>query len=239
MKQCADKFGVREYVERAVGECYLVPLLGVYDAADSIDFSILPQRFVIKATHGSGWNIFVPDKSKADLRRIRRRASRLLKRNFYYRSQEWQYKNIKPRLIVEEYLSGPDGEVPWDYKFFCFDRGRHPEMFIQVDIGRFGDYQQVFMTGDWRPAGFRFRLMKTRPPDELPPKPPQLEEMRRLARILARDHDFCRVDLYSVAGRVYFGELTLYPYAGFRAIRPREASLRLGSMIQLAGHPEV
>ena len=238
MTRCADKYGVRGYVADAVGEDHLIPLLGVHDSADSIDFSILPERFVIKATHGSGWNIIVTEKSRADLRRVRRRAGGFLRRNFYHRSQEWQYKNIKPRLIVEEYLSGPDGEVPWDYKFFCFDRGRNPDVFVQVDMGRFGDYQQVIMTGEWQPAGFRFRVKKTRPPDRLPPRPPHLDEMVRMARILAKDHNFCRVDLYLVCDRLYFGELTFHPYAGFRAIRPVEASLRLGSMIELAGsHP--
>ncbi len=129
MTQSADKYAVRQLVADAVGAEYLVPLLGVHESVDSIDFSELPERFVIKATHGSGWNIIVTDKSTADLRRIRRQAQGFLNRNFFYRSQEWQYKNIKPRLLIEEYLCGPDGQVAWDYKFFCFDRGRHPEIY--------------------------------------------------------------------------------------------------------------
>jgi len=117
---------------------------------------------------------------------------------------------------------------------FCFSRGQHPEMFVQVDEGRFGDHQQVFMTYDWRPAGFRFKV-GTRHPDQLPTRPPQLDEMSRIARDLAGDHDFCRVDLYLVGDKIYFGEMTFHPYAGFRAVRPLEASLRLGSMVELPG----
>lgn len=235
MSRCADKYAVRGYVEELLGKEYLVPLLGLHDSADSIDFSDLPGRFVIKATHGSGWNIIVPDKSQVNLRRVRRKAGGFLKQNFYYRSQEWQYKNIKPRLVIEKFLCGPDDEVPWDYKLFCFARGRHPEMFVQVDMGRFGDYQQVFMTlPDWRPAGFRFRV-RTRHPDVLPPRPPELDAMAQMARTLAREQDFCRVDFYLVAGRVFFGEITFHPYAGFRAVRPIEASLHLGSLVELPG----
>lgn len=234
MTQSTDKYEVRQQVANAVGARYLIPLLGVYESADSIDFSELPNRFVIKPSHGSGWNIAVTDKSTANLRRIRRQAQGFLKRNYCRRSQEWQYKNIKPRLLIEEYLCGTNGELPWDYKFFCFDRGRHPEIFVQVDMGRYGDYRQILMTGDWQPAGCQFRN-KVRLPDDVPPKPVQFEEMTRLARTLVGDHDFCRVDLFVIGDKVYFGELTLHPYAGFKAIRPLEASLRLGSMIQLPG----
>ena len=127
-----DKYEAKKYVSNIIGEEYVIPTLGIYNAFDEIDFDILPNQFVIKCTHDSGGLIIVKDKSKMDFKNAKKIINTALKKNFYYVGREWPYKNVKPRIIVEKYLEDKNNISMRDYKFFCFD-GEVKAMFIATE----------------------------------------------------------------------------------------------------------
>lgn len=219
----ADKYKVREYVRDRVGEEVLTRLYLVVDSPDQLDFSLLPDRFVIKATHGCQWNIVVTDKSEIDTAAIRQQLGQWISQNYYSRGGQWCYKNIPPRILVEEFLGDDDGEVPHDYKFFCF--WGHVQC-IQVDVGRFVNHRRNLYDLDWNLLDVRYKYDHTDVPI---PRPGRLDEMVRIAESLAGGLDFVRVDLYGLSNRVCFGEMTHYPENGFGLFQPGSYDLFLGS----------
>jgi hypothetical protein len=224
---CADKYRVRSYVESQIGGRYLIPLLEKLWDPNKLDLSaIADQAFVIKTNHDSGTVIIVRDKNRADSARIRRRLESAMKINFYHSSREWQYKNIRPRILVEKLLLDAHGEVPKDYKIHCF--GGVPK-FIQVDSDRFSDHGRAFYDRDWTEQEFTVKF----PFRGGVPRPASLEEMLEVAAKLSRPFGFARVDLYDINGRVYFGEITFHPGSGLEQFQPVEWDARMGSFLRL------
>lgn len=219
----ADKYRVREYIANSIGEEYLVPLLGVWESADNIDFDLLPNQFALKVNHGSGMNIICTDKSKLNINQTRKKLTGWLKTNPYYISREWQYKDVPARIICEKFL---EYDI-MDYKFFCFNG--EPK-FVQVDIARFTNHTRVFFDMDWQVAPF---TMLYKIPEQLPQVPKQFGEMKQLAKKLSQGIDFVRVDLYINNDKVYFGEITLHPEGGTGIFKSDEYDYVLGSMITL------
>jgi hypothetical protein len=206
--QIADKYAVRNYIQKRIGDNYLIPLLGVYNSFDEIDFEELPDQFVLKPNHTSGDIYICTDKSKIDYKALKKLTSKWLKRHFYWAHREWPYKNIKPKLLCEKFLSN-DGKVPDDLKVLCF-HGK--AKLIEVHTGRFDNHMLTNFTPDWT----RTTLMHDFPPFlEYYDKPPLLEEMLQLSEQLAKDLIHIRVDWYIVDHKLYIGELTLYECAGF------------------------
>lgn len=206
----ADKYTVREYVDSKVGARYLVPLHGVWDSFDDIDFDSLPRQFVLKATHGCGYNYICKDKSEMDVAEVKKNFDNWMRENFYIRERERQYKDCRPRIVAEKYLEDEAGQLT-DYKFYC-SKGAVTD--IQVNQGRFSSVMvDQHMDTDWKPVTtIESNLFSSSP--ETIKKPPHLKEMISLAEKLSEDFPFVRVDLYSVKGRVYFGELTFTPGSG-------------------------
>ena len=230
---CTDKYAVREYVRERIGDQYLVPLLGVYDDVDAIDLQALPDRFMVKATHGSGWNLLVWDKHELDWSEESRKLRDWLARSYYSHKREWQYRDIPPRLVIEELLVDGDGRLPPDYKLFCFPAAGPAATLIEVDLDRFTPtHGRNFYDWEWR----RLDLVQGIPnADRDAPRPRCLEEMIDISQRLARDFHFARVDLYELGGRVYFGELTFTSGAGTTPFRPDDWDRRLGDLIELPG----
>lgn len=227
---CADKYEVRGWVAERVGEDILVPLLGVYDDAEDIDFESLPAAFVIKATHGSGWNLIVPDKSALDRAEARRSLQEWLSRSYYAHKREWQYRDMPHRLIVEKFLAGGDGGIPSQFQFFCFRRGDQQTILVQVDYDEQRNHRRDYYDLDWKRMPFTSRV----PNAEIEaPKPDRLEDMVEIARRLSDDFPFVRVDLYLVEDRIYFGELTFTSGGGMSSFEPAEWDRRLGDLIGL------
>jgi hypothetical protein len=228
MRQCADKLAVRDYVAGAGGADLLIPLIGVYRRAQEIDFYKLPEQFVLKANHGSGWNIICRDRRSMDLTRARARLNRWLQTDFSRIAREWVYEGIEPRIICEEYLATANGEPPSDYKFFCF----HGEpRFIQVDYDRFIGHRRALYTPAWEklPCALEYTLK-----EEPTPPPQTLARMLRVAAQLSQPFPFARVDLYELDDRVYFGELTFFPGKGVERFRPREFDAIFGERLDLS-----
>ena len=217
-----DKFSVKDYVKQQVGEAHVIPTLACFDHVDEINLADLPDRFVMKATHGSGWNIFCHDKSKLDWEKCATDLRKWMAENLYMRFREWSYKGIKPRIIVEPLLLDTEGKLPRDYKFFCYDG---EVKYVYVVSERETSYYMDFFDLSWNWLPIQFGFSNSPNP---PTRPEKLTEMAEVAHKLSIGFPFVRVDLYSVPD-VYFGEMTFYPQGGCVAITPEEWDLRLGS----------
>lgn len=227
LTQCADKWRVRDFVRERAGSDVLNDVYGVYDSGAQIDASRMPQAFVLKATHGSGWNILCPDKDRIDWDHVRADIDRWLASDYYRLGREWVYKDIRPRIVCERYLTEDSGKPPRDFKFFCFDG--EPAM-VQVDYDRFEKHTRNLYDLDWRRLPFTLHYPAHTGEDAVPPN---LAEMIDVARKLARSFPFVRVDLYSVGGRCLFGELTFYPGNGYEHFRPLRCDRELGDRLRL------
>lgn len=223
-----DKFEVKKYVANIIGEEYIIPTLGIYDKFEEIDFEKLPNQFVIKCTHDSGSTIICKDKSKLDKKEIKEKITKCLKRNFYYASREWPYKNIKPRIIIERYMVDESNTELKDYKIFCFNG---ETKYIQVDFGRFNNHRRNIYDTNWNLTNLQtiYPIDKSVKID----KPKRLNDMLKLAEKLSKGKTFVRVDLYSIIDKVYFGELTFYPGGGLEKYTPEINDNILGDMLKL------
>ncbi|PKY74006.1 glycosyl transferase [Actinomyces oris] len=224
----ADKFLVREWVADTVGEEYLVPLLGVWDSPDEIDFASLPASFVLKATHGSGWNILVPNKSALDEEWARGRLREWLGlRQAIKGGFELHYEYCEPRIVCERFLRDGTGGLR-DYKFMVFDGV--VQFAFTVDR-RAGLAMRGTYLPDWTRAPFEYTCEAVRAPDVPPPS--GLETMLRLASRLGKGFACARVDFYQVRGRVYFGEITFTDADGLSEFAPARYNRIFGDRIVL------
>jgi hypothetical protein len=229
MTQCADKYSVRKYIKSKGVEDILNKLYAVYESVDEIHLDSLPEKFVMKTTNGSGTNIFCKDKSQFSLDDVKQCLKNWINRDVYSAGREWSYKDIVPKIIVEEYLE--DKNSPFnginDYKFLCFN-GK--AKYIILDVDRYTDHKRNVYDIDWN-----FINVSTDKPNlgDCVPRPEGLDEMLRVADILAKDFPFVRVDLYWVNGKVYFGELTFYPWTGYVQFKPDEFDFILGEQFKL------
>jgi hypothetical protein len=225
-----DKYAARDYVRAKIGDHVLPQLYWVTKNPDDIPFNDLPQRFVVKPTHGSGWYRIVLDKATVDTRELVERCRSWMAQNYYYARREWVYKLIEPRILVEEYVDDGSGLEPTRYKLFVFDG---TVKLIEVRIGERGKSREGFFQPPWT----KLPVQLTRPEQmETPgpwPRPDRLDEMIACAETLAGDLDFLRVDLYATAAGTYVGELTTTPSAGMTVFEPREYNRRLGEFWNL------
>lgn len=227
----ADKYEVRDYVRNILGENYLIPIYGVYNNFSEIDFDKLPNQFVIKCTHDSGSVVVCRDKSNFDLEKARIKIELGLRHNAYDYAREWQYKDIKPRIIVEKYLEQEDGETIIDYKFFCFN-GEPKFFYISQGLENHATARISFYDLDGCKMPFRRTDYEEFEKDKLPSRK---DDMINLSRKVAQaiDSPFIRVDFYQINGKIYFSEFTLHPCSGVMPIEPREWDYVLGDWLIL------
>ena len=227
LTRLSDKVRVREFIAETIGTEYLTVAYQICDTASEINWQRLPQRFVIKASHGSGMNIFVSDRHRLNVVEVGEILESWLRQNFYFHLREWAYRDIKPAILIEENLFDAAGKPPIDWKFLTFD-GR--VALLQVDLDRFGDHTRNLYDRQLK----RLSARSTYPSAKADPEFPRgIEKMFSIAEKLGRGLDFVRVDLYSVDGRILVGELTSYPAAGLELYDPPEFELALGDEWQL------
>ena len=214
----SDKMRVRDYVSSKLDSNILVPLLWHGKDPNQIPFDELPTSFVIKTNHACGFNILVNNKNHLNKEQTKRHLKEWLSLNFTYSTflgMSWAYKNIEPEILIEAFLED-NGRVPLDYKFFCFS-GRAE--CIQVSFDRFGDASERILDRDFKALdlwwGLKLYTGKIVPPDNY-------SELLEVAELLSQGLNFIRVDLYSVGGRTYFGEMTCYPAGGLARLVPRK-----------------
>ena len=225
-----DKYAVKDYVASAIGGEFIIKTLGVWDKFDSIDFNSLPDQFVLKCTHDSGGLVICKDKSQLSIQEARKVINKSLSHNFYYAGFEWPYKNVKPRIIAEEYMEDTKTKELRDYKFFCFD-GVVKFLFIATERQKEGEDVKF----DFFDANFNhlpFRQGHENAPI-LPEKPSRFEDMKAIAEKLSKGIPHVRIDLYEVDGRVYFGEYTFFHHGGWTPFDPAEWDLTFGKEIHL------
>ena len=228
-----DKYEVRKFVAERIGEQYLIPLLGVWDHFDDIDFDKLPDQFVLKCTHDSNSVVVCHNKASFDVEAARKRLNEHLKMNFYYNAREWPYKNVKPRIIAEKYMEDQATKELRDYKFFAFD-GIVRALFIASDrLDTERDTKFDFFDVGFTPIDLRHGHPNSA---KLPQKPECYEKMVELACQISDGFPELRVDFYEVNGRVFFGEITLFHHSGFVPFEPEEWDAVFGSWIKLPGN---
>ena len=227
----SDKYRVKQYIKDRIGEEYVIPLLGVWDRPEDIDFLKLPDRFVIKCNHNSGTGMYIcRDKSKMDENMVRKGLARGLREDYYWRSREYAYKGIPRKIIAEEYMEDSETKELRDYKFFCFD-GVPKALFIASGRSQGEDA----VTFDFFDMDYNHLPFTNGHPNAkvCPKKPKCFEEMKQLAATLSQGMPHVRVDFYEANGRIYFGEFTFSHWGGLKPFEPEEWDYMFGSWIKL------
>lgn len=211
----SDKYEVRKYVEETIGREYLNECYGIYDSFSQIDFSKLPERFALRGTHGSGYNIIVKDKSSFNRKKAKKKFDKWLKTNYYHVCRERNYAKIKPRIMCDRYLESIENDDLPEIKVFCF-YGK--AKLIGYNLCKNGKTYTNMFDGDWNYLDIRKGYAHFS--DKSAPQ--NAAEILRIAENLAKPFEFVRVDLYNVDGKVYFSELTFFTGGGFVPFDPPE-----------------
>lgn len=224
MTLCADKYAVREYLRSIGEESLCVKLYAVWENTKDVSIENLPEKFIIKTTNGSSTNIICRDKSQLEKKKLNEQLDEFLQRSAVRAGREWAYYGIKPKIIAEELLidfNDPDGGIT-DYKFFCF----HGKVYyIAVDTDRFTDHKRNIFDREWRDTGVRCAYPVN---PSLTERPAALTEMIMKAEKISAGFPAVRVDLYFVNGKIYFGEMTFYPFSGYVKFNPDKFDFVLG-----------
>lgn len=228
MTICADKFRVREYIKEKGYDNILVPLLKVYEHSHEIKLDELPDRFILKGNNGSETNLVIKDKNAISESEIQKIVS---KWNFdnevIVMGKEWCYKNIEFKITAEEFLETEGAEGIDDYKFLCFNGKVH---YIWVDKDRFTRHTRTFFDRDWN----QLKVESDHPYSDCPiDRPWGFEDMLKIAEDIGQDFPFARIDFYSVNKKVYFGEITFYPWSGLVQFTPDSFDFDMGSVFKL------
>ncbi len=224
LNSLVDKYEARDYVKKTIGEKYLTKLYGVYNSIEEVPFDELPDKFVMKLTNGSGYNYLCLNKNNKEIRKIKRRFKKWMKVDFYMLGREWAYKDVKNRIICEEFLECDEPYGLNDYKIFCFNG--EPKL-IQVDYSRFTGHKRNLYTPDWEFIDERVAYENDRNADI--PAPKNLTTMLNCARELSKGIPHVRVDFYSIGDRLVFGEMTFYHGAGYLRFENERFERWLGS----------
>lgn len=220
----ADKFAVREWVKKKIGEEYLIPILGVFDKFEDIDFSKLPDKFVLKTNHASSTNVLVKDKAKLNLLENKLKFKRWLSTNYAFKKGfELHYGLISPKIVCEKFMG--NGDLV-DYKFFCFSGG---VKFVWVDTGRYTNHKRNIYDLNWKEMEFTYDNYEKTDVE----KPKNLDKMIEFAAKLSEGFAFVRVDFYEIDGRLYFGEMTFTSSSGMDRFHPEKYDEIVGSYLKL------
>lgn len=224
-----DKYEVRKYISEKIGEEHLVPLLGIWDNPEDVDFFNLPNQFVLKCTHDSASIIICKDKSKFDIDAAKQKMRNHMSINYYYPSREWPYKNVRPRIIAEKYINDADILDLKDYKFQVFN-GIVQNCFVCSNRFMPQGLHVTFFDKNWKALNFT----KHYPKESVPLKKPFFfKEMVAISEQLSKDFPFVRVDFFETSSNFFIGELTFYPGAGFEKFTPSEWDLKMGSLLKI------
>lgn len=226
--QMVDKYEAKKYISETVGDKYVIPTIGIYNSFDEIDFNKLPKRFVMKCTHNSGGVIICEDKTNFNIEEARKKINKLLKRDHYLGGREWPYKNVKPRIIIEELLKNNDKSEVIEYNFFCFNGMPKIVMTCHGDkrVKRYNDFYDM----NFKKLNLKCNYDNS---DIVDKKPSNYEEMKQISSKLSKNIPHLRVDLYLCNGKIYVGELTFFHWGGFGKFEPEEWNKKLGDMIDL------
>ncbi len=223
-----DKYEMKKYVSDIAGNDLVVPVIGIWENVDDINFDVLPQQFVLKVTHDSGGVIICKDKTQLDRDKTKKILRGLLHTNYFKQYREWPYKNVKPRVFAEKYIEDCTGSQLRDYKVFCFNGIPYC---IQVDFDRFTDHKKNLYDVNWSLLDFSFNYPAH--PEIKIEKPQLLNKMLDIANKLSHGEPYVRIDFYIANDALYVGEITFFPASGFGKFIPEEYDKILGDKISL------
>lgn len=226
-----DKYLVKRVVADFIGEEYLIPTIGAWTSFDDIDFSKLPDQFVLKCNHDSHSVVICRDKNSFDHTLARKKLEGSLKRNYFWHGREWAYKDVKPMIIAEPYVCDHNDELV-DYKFFCFKD--YVDCVMVCSERKTGEPKFYFVDKQWNVLKYNKRGLSD-PEGFTVEKPEHLDEMFELAAKLSvfTNMPFVRIDLYNVEGKIYFGEFTFSPDNGMDPNLLAETDERFGNLMVL------
>ena len=223
-----DKWEVTQFVRDRIGDEYIIPKYAIWDTIEQIDLSILPEQFVLKCTNDSGGIVICKDKSQFKLENYKSILERSLHTNYYWLDREWPYKNVKPRILAEQYVEDRESDGLPDYKFFCFD-GKPQFMFVATGRASGNTCFDFFdMNYEWLPVKQHYPNAKIKPQ-----KPSGFDEMKSLAEILSFGFKHVRVDFFQANGRVYFGEMTFCHFGGYERFQPESFDYEFGKYLNI------
>lgn len=225
-----DKYEAKEYASSIIGEEFIIPTLGVWDSFDEINFDELPNQFVLKCTHDSGGLVICKDKKTLNKAHAKRKIEQSLKCNFYYVGREWPYKDVKPRIIAEQYMEEAGSSELKDYKLYCFN-GEPKFLYLSEGLSNHNEAKISFVNLDWTLAKYKRNDYKAF--DTLPKKPVNLDKMILAASKLSEGIPFLRVDFYEINGKMFFGELTFFPGSGFTPFASEEDDIEIGTLLTI------
>ena len=228
VSKCASRDGAREYLKELGLENILIPVFGIYDSFDEIDFSQLPMAFVMKCTHACAFNKIVLDKNKLNIETTRKQFNKWLKTNYGKKTVELHYSPIKPRIIIEKYIGELDS-LPVEYKIHVFN-GVARSLYVVTGRGKDIRYNNYYI--DWKPFdGSQFNGWKKT--DRELKKPDNFEEMVKISEKVAGNFPFVRVDLYNINGRIYFSEMTFTPAKGTLILDDDKCDFEMGEWLKI------
>lgn len=229
-EKMVDKISAKDYVAQIIGPQYIIPTLGIWDDVESIDWDCLPNQFVIKCSSDSGGIVVCKDKKILDLKVAKAKLLKGWGRNYYRYNKEYPYKNLKPRIIAEEYMEDESGFELKDYKIFCFD-GVPKFLFVASDRQAKGEETKFdFFDLEWNHIPVTNGHPNSTKKIE---KPQNFSEMLQVASKLSQGMSHVRVDLYNVNGKIYFGELTFFHWSGMTPFYPQKWDYIFGDYIKL------
>lgn len=234
---CTDKFSCARYVAQAIGQEYLPQRFWSGSKISDIPLASLPRKFIVKTNHGCGQNIIVDKEFDESLRLMKERVPEWLTQNLYLKTREWQYKNIPPTVLVEELLEEEGLGAPRDYKIYCIGGDVHA---IRVVDGMPKSKRARIYDKTWKllPIAWAKRLAPNNyyvyPQSPIIPAPENLGELIDVAKELSSPFSFVRVDLYNVAGRIYFGEMTFTPFNAAWTIQPLSSNREIAAQLLIA-----
>lgn len=234
-----DKYAVKDYVASIIGREYVIPTLGVWNKPEDIEWEKLPNKFVLKTTHGGGNTgvVICKDKTSFNKEKAIEKLNKSLKKDIYRVLREWPYKNVPRRILAEQYIEPcPNTKDLPDYKWYCF--GGEPK-YCQVITNRSTEETIDFFDADWNHQDFIGLLPSEnstlKKSDKTPECPSDLALQVRIAKELSKEYPFSRIDLYSINDKTFFGEITFYPASGFGTFEPGKYNVMLGKMLLLPG----
>ena len=225
----ADRLKVRDYVAEKIGDDYLIPLIGHYDVLTKDIWEKLPERFALKANHGSAMVKIVYNKGIENFNDVKKLTDKWLKTDFHKIGREWVYKGLDRKILAEKLITGHDGSIATEYKFFCF----HGEVkLVMVITDRFEQVKRSFYDVNFKPVDTSLSDKRSNPAHT---HPPHAKQALKISEKLAEEFNFIRVDLYLAKNKIYFGELTNFPGNGFNRLEPDKFDLKYGEMLSLEG----
>ena len=228
-----DKILVKDYVARVIGPEHIIPTLGTWDDPDEIDFSALPDQFVLKCNHNSGLGMCIcKNKEELNISKLKKELKKGLKQNYYLLGREWPYKNVEHGIIAEKYMTDGSGTELKDYKFYCFN-GEPKFLYIGYANMRDGTKHDLLSFFDLNLDPTPFYRTDHEPLPFAVERPEKLDKMIEIARKLSNGIPFLRVDLYYIQEQIYFSELTFYPGSGYGPFSPPEWERKIGDMLIL------